>query len=386
MNEKPTLLIVDDTPANLALLRDILKEHYKIKIATNGIKALEIACSTPVPDLILLDIMMPEMDGYEVCRQLKANPTTTAIPVIFVTAKSDEDSETQGFELGAVDFITKPVKPPVVLARVATHLKLRAMQLELERQNQALEDAAKLRDDVELITRHDLKTPLNNIIALPSILLKKYSHSEDEEKLLSSIERSGHKMLQMINSSLDLYKMEVGTYPLMAQPMDLLPVLQGAVKEAATSTAASEKEWIIHLHGSPIKEGDQFWAKAEEMLCYPMFSNLLLNAFEASPKGGIVEIDLETEETKVRIMFTNRGSVPESIRDHFFEKYVTSGKESGTGIGTYSANLCAKTQQGSIIMESLENEQTRVTVTLPVMKRISMEELRAMFPAKAKQH
>jgi PleD family two-component response regulator len=123
--QKQTILIVDDTPENLSLITSLLKDMYTMKIATNGKKALQIAFSREPLDLILLDIMMPEMDGYEVCRQLKSDLHTADIPVIFLTAKSDVDDEIKGFELGAVDYITKPVSPPIVLARVRTHLRLK---------------------------------------------------------------------------------------------------------------------------------------------------------------------------------------------------------------------------------------------------------------------
>lgn len=126
MNEKraATLLIVDDTPENIDVLRGILKQDYKIKVASNGEKALKIAQSESAPDLILLDIMMPDMDGYEVCQRLKANYATANIPVIFVTAKGETADESLGFDIGAVDYITKPVSPPLVLRRVRTQLAL----------------------------------------------------------------------------------------------------------------------------------------------------------------------------------------------------------------------------------------------------------------------
>ncbi len=142
---KPTILVVDDTPDNITLLCSLLGEQYKNKVATNGEKALKIAATAPQPDLILLDIMMPDMDGYEVCRRLKADPSTAHIPIIFLTAKTQEGDETKGFELGAVDYITKPIVPPILMARVHTHLALQHARKFLERQNVILEEQVERR-------------------------------------------------------------------------------------------------------------------------------------------------------------------------------------------------------------------------------------------------
>ncbi len=129
---KQTILVVDDAPENIAVLKGILSHDYKVKVALNGAKALKVAFMDIPPDLILLDIMMPEMDGYEVCRRLKADPRTKKIPVIFVTAMGETKDETLGFELGAVDYITKPVSPPIVRARVHSQLALYDQKRDLE--------------------------------------------------------------------------------------------------------------------------------------------------------------------------------------------------------------------------------------------------------------
>jgi len=136
--EIPTVLIVDDTPANLSLLAGLLKEQYRIKVANSGAKALELAMAAP-PDLVLLDIMMPEMDGYEVCRRLQSMESTRRVPVIFLTAKNSVEDEELGFSVGAVDFIHKPISPPIVAARVRTHLGLKAWQDYLQDRNAGLE-------------------------------------------------------------------------------------------------------------------------------------------------------------------------------------------------------------------------------------------------------
>jgi len=124
--QTPTVLVVDDTPDNLVLVSELLGDSYRVKVANSGARALKAAQTDPVPDLVLLDIMMPEMDGYEVCRQLKAAAATRDIPIIFLTARADSDDERLGLELGAVDYITKPMSPSIVLARVQTHLALKA--------------------------------------------------------------------------------------------------------------------------------------------------------------------------------------------------------------------------------------------------------------------
>jgi putative two-component system response regulator len=122
--DNATILIVDDTPANIDVLREVLRDRYFLKIATSGARALEIVAGSTPPDLVLLDIMMPGMDGYEVCRRMKAAEATRRIPVVFVTAVDDIENEARGFEAGCVDYIIKPVSEPLVLARVATHVRL----------------------------------------------------------------------------------------------------------------------------------------------------------------------------------------------------------------------------------------------------------------------
>ncbi len=134
-----TVLVVDDTPDNLFLMKNLLQDRYRVKVASTGEQALRIAASESPPDMILLDIMMPGMDGYEVCLQLKRQPKTMSIPVIFLTSRSEVEDEEKGLELGAVDYITKPISPSIVLARVKTQLSLKAMDDFLRDQNHFLE-------------------------------------------------------------------------------------------------------------------------------------------------------------------------------------------------------------------------------------------------------
>lgn len=143
MSVKPVVLAVDDTPANLDLLNGILRDKYKVKVATNGSTALKLATQDPPPDIILLDIMMPDMSGYEVCRRLKLEASTAAIPIIFITSKTEVEDEQQGLDLGAVDYVTKPFHPDIILARVKTHLANHQRTMNLLKENQALLSSSK---------------------------------------------------------------------------------------------------------------------------------------------------------------------------------------------------------------------------------------------------
>lgn len=133
--KKATILLVDDVPDNLALMSNLLKSDYRVKIASNGEKALKIMASNSPPDLILLDVVMPGMDGFEVCQRLKRDPRTMNIPVIFISVRAEDEDEQKGLELGAVDYITKPIRPHIVMARVKNHLALKAMADFLRDQN-----------------------------------------------------------------------------------------------------------------------------------------------------------------------------------------------------------------------------------------------------------
>ena len=189
-SERATILVVDDTPENLALMSGLLKENYKVKIANSGEKALKIAASETPPNLILLDIMMPGLNGFEVCRQLKDDPKTRDIPVIFLTAKSEIEDEKRGLELGAVDYITKPISPPLVMARVKNNLEMQVMADSLRNHNTFLEREVGKRT-AELVLakeeaekgRKKAETSLAEIIRLKEQLEGERAYLQEEIKL-----------------------------------------------------------------------------------------------------------------------------------------------------------------------------------------------------------
>ncbi len=365
-NIKKKVLIVDDTPQNIKILMAILEGQYAIIAARDGFKAIELAEKLPQPDIILLDIMMPELDGYEVCKRLKASKKTRDIPVVFVSALSDCEDEEKGLAVGGIDYLIKPINPAIVLARVKNHIALHEAQLRLEEQNKELLLATKLREDVEMITRHDLKSPLNIILAYPDMMLLEGGLTGKQAQSLHRIQSAGYRMLDMINHSLDLYKMEIGQYKLNASNINLADILFSVVGECKGLCSAKDVTIQLHRNSECLLAGDQFMVFGEDMLCHTLFSNLLKNAVEASPVGEVVDLFLSFSDSFAVVSIHNKGRVPVEMYDCFFEKYTTSGKNNGTGLGAYSARLSTEVQNGDITMSSSEKAGTTLRVSLPM--------------------
>jgi len=363
---RPRILIVDDMPENLAILFEALKDDYVVVAARNGPKALQLAMAVPAPDLILLDIVMPEMDGYQVCTRLKEMKETCDIPVIFLTSLEEKESETHGLALGAVDFIRKPIHPTTLQLRVKLHLELLHARRCLVEQNRQLVEAARLQEDIEHIARHDLKSPLSAIISLPEILLEECEFTDSQREFVMMIIESGYKMLEMINRSLDLLKIERGIYELCPAPVDILSVMRRVLIEVSSRTIFKNLQVRLQLDKKPPEDGQTVMAMAEHLFCHSMFSNLIKNAVEASPHNEVINIGFDIGG-EVTISIENGGEVPVKIREHFFDKFVTSGKSFGTGLGTYSARLIAITQKGTINLDTTVAGRTCVRVTIPAV-------------------
>ncbi|MDM8537495.1 hybrid sensor histidine kinase/response regulator [Desulfobacterales bacterium HSG17] len=371
MNDKSKskILIVDDEPENIRILANLLKNKFITLAVTNGIDALEQAASENRPDIILLDIVMPDMDGYEVCQRLKSNKKTRDIPIIFITALDEVSDKVRGFSLGAIDYITKPFQAEEVMVRVKTHISMRNMQKKLEKQNKELKELVRLREDIESIARHDMANPLQAIIGYCSIM-DENSSIRDFLRVFKIIRKAVLRLRHMINISLDLLKMEKGTYVFEPEKTDILKLIAEIIKENESIICSNELSVNINTKGKPVTQKDVFHVKGEELLCYSMLTNIIINGLEASPYGEQLVISLDNND-KCIIRINNKGTVPEEIQDNFFEKYVTSGKKKGTGLGTYSAKLIAETQGGTIDLETSKQSGTSVTIHLPAYSILS---------------
>ncbi len=256
----------------------------------------------------------------------------------------------------------------------------REMAAQLARQNEALKENVRLREEVERIGRHDLKTPLNTIIALPRLLREKHSLPAEDEELLGIIERAGYRILNLVNLSLDLFRMEQGSYPFRPQPVDLLEVMRTVAADLRPHATTKDVAIDIRVDGLWAEAAAPIHAWAEELLCYSMLANLVKNAVEAAPEGSRVRLDLARSDPLV-LRIHNAGAVPPAVRGRFFQKYATAGKSDGTGLGAYSAWLMARIQGGALVMHTSEEEGTTLELTLQRATEAQTRALRDAGPA-----
>ena len=222
---------------------------------------------------------------------------------------------------------------------------------------EALKETVRLREEVERMSRHDLKTPLNSVIAVSRLLRENAKLSADDEELLSIVERAGYRILSMVNLSLDLFRMEQGTYQFRPQAVDLAELAHKVAADLEGQAASKGIAIRLRQSGSAL-------ARAEELLTYSMLANIVKNAIEAEPEGGVVSVTVEGAGPRVSVHVHNSGVVPTRVRERFFEKYATSGKSAGLGLGTYSARLMARVQEGDITLHSEAAQGTTVSVRL----------------------
>lgn len=207
------------------------------------------------------------------------------------------------------------------------------------------------------MSRHDLKTPINSVIAVSRLLRENTRLTADDAELLATVERAGYRILDMVNLSLDLFRMEQGTYEFRPQVLDLGEVAAKVATDLQGQAASKNVFVRVATHGLAN-------AMAEELLCYSILANLVKNAIEAAPEGSEVSIALAREGEWMCVRVHNRGAVPEPMRGRFFKKYATAGKSTGLGMGTYSANLLARVQGGEVTLDTSEAQGTTLTVRL----------------------
>jgi len=374
---RPVILVVDDTPDNLALMSGLLTEDYRVKVASTGEKALRIASSDAPPDLILLDIMMPGLDGYAVCQRLKQDPETDHIPVIFLTAKSDLEDERKGLELGAVDYITKPISPPIVMARVRNHLALQALTDSLRVRNLQLEAAGRMKSEFLANMSHELRTPLNAIIGFSAVLRDGLAGELEprQKDYANEIFTSGSHLLALINDILDLSKVEAGKMTLALEPVSVAALIQAGLQVVKEAASAHRQ----HLGTLAEEDLGEIWV--DERKVRQILYNLLSNAVKFTPDGGDVRVEARRvfraaspegrEEPHLEIVVRDSGiGISATDQATLFEPFsqidsTLARRYQGTGLGLAMVKRLAELHGGSVAVKSAPARGSAFTVWIP---------------------
>lgn len=367
------ILIVDDTPDNLRLLTHMLTERgYKVRKALNGKIAIS-ACETLLPDLILLDIMMPDMDGYEVCKQLKADERTRDVPVIFISALDDVWDKVTAFTVGGVDYITKPFKAVEVLARVENQLTIRQLQRQLIEQNAQLQqlNGELTKSNAELeqfayVASHDLQSPLQVIIGYADLLNWKYEKQldADGDRYLGELVDAAMRMTQLIQDLLTYSRIGVPTENF--EPVDCNSVLEEAIANLSHQISSNSVA-IGHPH-LPIVLGNN-------TQLIQLFQNILSNSIkfrrpEVTPNIEIL-LNAQNEDEWLFTIRDNGIGIETKNFNRIFEVFqqLHSYKEyPGTGIGMTICKKIVERHGGYIWVESQVGLGTSVYFTLPTIK------------------
>ena len=378
------VLIVDDEKSIRFSLRAFLEAGgYTVETAADAQEALRLLGDGNF-DVVVSDIVLPRINGIELLQAIRA--AAPLAQVIMMTGKPTVDTAAEALRSGAFDYLTKPVSKHDMLRVVAHAAKVKALDDErrneqkakeryqqelqaavknLTAANEQLRHAAVFREEVEQVARHDLKSPLSVILAAPYLIrMMDGSLTDKQLSCLGMIESAGERLLDMINRSLDLFKIEQGMYTLRPEAVDFLHVAHEVISHHEGLMRVKNLSAVVLIDDRPATETDTFVVPGERLMWYSMLGNLVKNALEASPTGESVTLRFERGDS-MRVSIRNRGAVPESVRDRFFEKFSTAGKQQGTGLGTYSARLIAELHGARIAVDTTVLDFTTVTVSFP---------------------
>ncbi len=362
------ILIVDDTAANIQTLAATLKANgYQTSVAMGGLQALE-AVARVKPALILLDVMMPGMDGLEVCRILKENPEWAAIPIIFLTAKTETADIIRGFEAGAVDYVAKPFNTRELLARVHTHLTFRLQQRELKENYRRLSELERLRDSLVHMVVHDLRSPLLGLSGSLQLLQGDLASTLGPEQAgdLECAMQSAQRLSDMVTSLLDVSRLEAGEMPLHRHSADLSEVIAAAVESLGALTRGRH----VVLRPPP----DPVVIECDSEIIGRVVANLVGNALKFTPASGDVFVAVESSPGVIRITVTDNGpGIPPEYRERIFEKFgqvenLSAGMKSSTGLGLTFCKLAVEAHGGAIGVESELGKGSTFWFKLPVVR------------------
>lgn len=362
------ILIVDDIQDNIKLLgQNLNKFNVKISVATNGLQAVNTANKVK-PDLILMDINMPEMDGIDATKLIKSNPKTHHIPIIFITALAEQEDVIRGFEVGGVDYVTKPFNTKIMLQRVKTHLTLKFQKDKIELTNKKLIYADIEKNKFLSIIAHDLKSPFAGILGLMKIIVEEYESLSEEEKIefITSVNDSLKNQYEFLDNLLSWSKIQFGKTKMDRISFNF-PMLLDKILGVFKLNYEAKNIKIVKKIENPDIFGDV-------NMMYSVFHNFLANAIKFTKENGTITITSSEEDNhyKFSVIDNGIGMDPKTINSLFKIDEIRSrpgtNQEPGTGLGLILCKEIVEQHHGKLIVESKENFGTKLIVELPKTK------------------
>ncbi len=362
------ILIVDDDRLNIRILSGMLKaEGYQLESAASGEEALEKYPKFS-PDLVLLDVMMPGINGFETCRQLNETYAADCAPIIFITAKNESDDVVEGFSAGGIDYLPKPFQPGEVVVRVRTHLKSRLLDEQQKALVEQLSKANSAKNRFLGMAAHDLRNPLAGIRGLSEFLLDKDlgELSTDQEDLVNNILTASQSMLQLVNELLDMATIESGELKIDRKDTDLIELISKSIYFAKMN--ADKKGTRIDFN--PQTESSHMSVDPDKIK--QVVDNLLSNAIKYSPPKSVVSVEFTTSECEHTISVKDQGpGIPEGERDKLFKDFgrlsvQPTGGEKSTGLGLAICRKIVEAHGATVSAQNLPDLGCEFKVTFPL--------------------
>ena len=363
--DTPSVLMIDDNPVNLQVLTSMLKQSgWRPRPVTSGRLGLQ-AARNEAPDLVLLDVNMPDLNGYEVCEQLKADAQLADIPVIFVSALGETVDKVRGFQVGGVDYVTKPFQLDEVRARVTAHLELRRQRRELQSSYEKLRETERLRDNLVHMIVHDLRSPLGAISAYLELFREeaKTKLGVETQQDVASAMRATRNMARMINGILDVNKMEAQMMKLDLHECDLAQVVGQSLDDL--------ESLVGNRHLAFDRPAAPAMVVADREIVARILQNFLANALRFTPGSGEIRVGLTVEAEHLRVFVADEGpGIPPGFRDSIFDKFfqvegAASHKGHTTGLGLAFCKLAVEAHGGRIGVDSEPDQGSTFWFTLP---------------------
>lgn len=379
MNEKASIiLIVDDTQHNVQVLSQVTRaEGYQVIAAFNGTDAIELAKKRK-PNLILLDVLMPDMNGYKVCEILKQDRDLREIPVIFLSALSDVESKIKGFSVGGVDYITKPFQREEVIARVELHLKLKRLEKERERyikelkkREKHLEQLIRAKDEVMRIVSHDIRNPLTGIIGLSDLMLTNNERTPEMiHRMITAIKKGGVEIMELVNDILEVDFEKNDAFSINYEDVNMDDLLKKIIElHDSTAITNSVKLTLDVQDELPLVPIDP--QKISQAI-----SNLVSNALKFTPQNGWVSVSASVNKDTpkmIEIIVKDTGigipneNIPTLFNRHDRNRRLGLKGEKGSGMGLDIVKRYIELHEGKIDVESKVNDGTAFKIQLPII-------------------